>query len=79
MRTIIAGLLSAGLLAAVPCAAGADPARDFNSYAKMYPSATPRQLKNVRAYERGQYYEQLSDAVPFGSRVWWELKDREKY
>ena len=79
MRTIIAGLLSAGLLAAAPCTASADPARHSDSYSRMYPSATPRQLQNLRAYERGEYYEQLSDAVPFGSRVWWELKGRERH
>ena len=79
MRTIIAGMLSAGLLVAVPCAASAGHARHSDSYSRMYPSATPRQLQNLRAYERGQYYEQLSDAVPFGSRVWWELKGRERY
>jgi hypothetical protein len=77
MRTIIAGLLSVGLLAAVPCAASADPVRHSDGYSRMYPSATARQLHNLRAYERGEYYEQLSDAVPFGSRVWWELKGRE--
>jgi hypothetical protein len=43
----------------------------------MYPSATPRQLHNLRAYQRGEYYEMLSDAVPFGSRVWWELMGRQ--
>ena len=77
MRTIIAGLLSAGLLAAAPFTASADPARHSDSYSKMYPSATPRQLQNLRAYERGEYYEQLSDAVPFGSRVWWEIMGRQ--
>ena len=77
MKTIIVGLLSAGLLAAVPRAAGAGPARHSDSFSRMYPSATLRQLHNLRAYERGEYYEQLSDAVPFGSRVRWELKGRE--
>jgi len=78
MRTIIAGFLSAGLLVAVPSAASAGHARHSDSYSKMYPSATPRQLQNLRAYERGgEYYEQLLDAVPFGSRAWWEIKGRQ--
>jgi hypothetical protein len=77
MRTIIAGLLSAGLLVAVPGAASAGHAHHSDSYSKMYPSATPRQLQNLRAYERGEYYEQLSDAVPFGSRAWWEIMGRQ--
>jgi hypothetical protein len=79
MKTIIAGLLSASLLVAASSAASAAHARHSDNYSKMYPSATPRQLHNLRAYERGEYYEQLSDAVPFGSAVWWELKGREKY
>ena len=80
MRTIIAGLLSAGLLVALPSAASADHARHTDSYSEMYPSATPRQLQNLRAYERGgEYYETDPDAVPFGSRVWWENKGRQGY
>jgi hypothetical protein len=78
MRTIIAGMLSAGLLVAVPCAASAGHARHSDSYSRMYPSATPRQLQNLRAYERGgEYYEQQLDAVPFGSRAWWEIMGRQ--
>jgi hypothetical protein len=78
MRTIIAGLLSAGLVVAVPSAASAGHAHHSDSYSKMYPSATPRQLQNLRAYERGgEYYEQLLDAVPFGSRAWWEIMGRQ--
>jgi hypothetical protein len=30
-----------------------------------------------RAYERGEYYETLSDALPVGSRPWFEQKERE--
>jgi len=80
MRTIIAGLLSAGLLVAAPVGASARHANQSDSYSlsKMYPSATPRQLQNLRAYERGgEYYEQMLDAVPFGSRAWWEIKARQ--
>jgi hypothetical protein len=78
MRTIIAGLLSAGLLAAAPGIANAGHVRHPGSYSRQYPSATPRQLENLRAYERGgEYYETDPDAVPFGSRVWWENKGRQ--
>jgi len=44
---------------------------------KKYPSATQRQLRNARAYDRGAYFEQDSNAHPVGSRGWWELKERE--
>jgi hypothetical protein len=47
------------------------------AHSRMYPSATLRQLQNLRGYERNEYYEHDSNAVPFGSRVWWELKQNE--
>ena len=82
MRTIIAGILSAGLLVAF---IGVDIAetksknhrRHYDTYSSKYPSATPRQLQNARAYDRGEYYEMDSNAHPVGSRGWWELKERE--
>jgi hypothetical protein len=51
--------------------------RQFDSYAQKYPLATQRQLRNARAYDRGDYFEQDSNAHPVGSRGWWELKERE--
>lgn len=81
MRTPIAGVLAAVLVIAF--AADADAAdkrkrdRSLDSYAQRYPNATPRQLRNLRAYERGDYYETLSDALPAGSRPWFEQKERE--
>jgi hypothetical protein len=77
MRPLVAGLLSAGLLVAVPDLASARHARHVHSHSSIYPGATPRQLRNLRGYERGEYYEQLIEAVPFGSRAWWEIKGRQ--
>jgi len=37
-------------------------------------TAMERQLRNQRAYERGEYYEHDSNALPFGSRACWEQK-----
>jgi hypothetical protein len=51
--------------------------RQFDSYAQKYPFATQRQLRNARAYDRREYFEQDSNAHPVGSRGWWELKERE--
>ena len=79
-HVLIAGAVSAGLMLTMVTAANAGHARyhhEHESYSEMYPSATPRQLKNLRGYENGGYYELDSNAVPFGSRVWWELKQRE--
>jgi hypothetical protein len=76
MKTILAGVVSAGLTLAMTTAANARH-HDHDSYSRMYPSATPRQLQNLRGYENDEYYEHDSNAVPFGSRVWWELKQNE--
>jgi len=82
MKTIISGVLCIGLVIAF--AGTSDAAsnakkhrRNYDSYAQKYPYATPRQLQNARAYDRGEYYEQDSNALPVGSRAWWEQKDRE--
>ena len=82
MRTIITGVLAAALL--VPLATSSDAAtkrkkhyRNYDGYSQKYPYATPRQLQNARAYDRGEYYEMDSNAHPPGSRGWWELKERE--
>jgi hypothetical protein len=79
-HVLIAGAASSGLIFTMATAANAAhvrPHHDDENYSKMYPSATPRQLKNLEGYENGGYYELDSNAVPFGSRVWWELKQRE--
>lgn len=81
MRTIIAGVLSAALLVAFTGAGIAETKSQKNrrTYedSHKYPGATPRQLRNARAYERGEYYEMDSNAHPVGSRSWWALKERE--
>jgi len=80
---MIAGFLSLALLASLAAVNGADaraakkPRRHDDSYARKYPSVTQRQLRNARAYDRGDYFEQDSNAHPVGSRGWWELKERE--
>lgn len=91
MKTLGLRLLSAaiGLSLAVclPLAAEAAPKKHKKTWAKKpyahsqrydrYPSATARQRANAAAFERGDYYEQMSDAHPVGSRSWWFLKERE--
>jgi hypothetical protein len=82
MRILVASLLAAVVV--VPTGA-ADAARksdrsrgQCDTYCQRYPNATPRQLKNARAYDRGgEYYEQDPNAHPVGSRGWWYLKERE--
>ena len=78
MRTIIIGLLAVGfavVLTGPSDAASKKRYRYYDSYSQRYPSATPRQLRNARAYNQGgQYYEMDSNAFPVGSRGWWEMK-----
>ena len=81
MKTVIASLVSVAVLISIPAPADAASKRKKNRnhdhYSQSYPSATPRQLHNLRAYERGEYYEQLSDALPVGSKAWFEQRERE--
>jgi hypothetical protein len=80
MRTIIAGLLSVGLVVVLAGPSDAaskkrNPYYYSDSYAQSYPSATPRQLQNAWAYNHpGHYYEMDSNAYPVGSSGWWEMK-----
>jgi len=81
MRTLIAGLSLITVVAALTTSADAAKRRYRNrcdAYCQTYPSATPRQLKNARAYERGEYWEQDPNAHPVGSPGWWYLKERDK-
>lgn len=82
MKAAIASLMSAVLLliayvGTADAKTRGNKQRHNDSYARKYPSATPRQLKNLRAYERGDYYEHLSSALPVGSKPWFEEKERE--
>jgi hypothetical protein len=81
MQAIIAAVLSALLAIASSSGAAAGDNkrrhRHTDSYAQKYPTASQRQLRNARAYDRGEYFEQDSNAHPVGSRGWWELKERE--
>jgi hypothetical protein len=43
----------------------------------LYPYATARQRANSEAFDRGEYYEQISAQHAVGSRSWWYLKERE--
>jgi len=61
MRTILASILSASLAVAfADTATAASHARHRHhrdDLANKYPYATPRQLRNERAYQRGEYWE----------------------
>jgi len=84
MKAILAALVSASLLAAFAGTASAASDNDHKyrrhhsgKYYKAPSGVTERQWRNLRAYERGEYYERDSNALPVGSRPWWEQKERE--
>jgi hypothetical protein len=83
MRRIVVSVLSSLLVATVlpGMATARDDAkkqrREYDKYAAMYPDATRRQLRNARAYDRGEYYEMDSNAHPIGSPSWWAVRERE--
>jgi hypothetical protein len=85
MKTIIASLLSVGLVVvlASPSDAASKKRKLYyyngDSLAQRYPLATPRQLHNAWAYDHpGHYYEVDSNAFPVGSQGWWALKKLEE-
>ena len=77
MKAAIAVLVSAGLLSF----AGSGAASERGAYRRHYtsPSAiTPAQRRRIQeAYDRGEYYEHDSNALPFGSKAWFEQRRRE--
>ena len=82
MRAVSCGLLSISLVIAFTGASDAANKRAKTRRPAAYYYSSPsdlteRQLRNQRAYERGEYYEHDSNALPFGSRAWWEQKQRE--
>jgi len=82
-RGMVCGLVSFGLMVALAATSEAADGRakqrrpTGSYYNSPTTTATERQLRNQRAYERGEYYEHDSNALPFGSRAWWEQKMRE--
>jgi hypothetical protein len=83
MKSILTGALSLVLLISFESASFAahkthKHRRHHQNYYYTYPSGiTERQLRNERAYQRGEYYEHDSNALIPGSRAWWEQKERE--
>ncbi len=82
MRAAIVVMVLAALGAGLPAQLFAAERKQRTSQLEQelrwkYPSATPRQIRNAAAFERGGYYEQLASEHPVGSRSWWILRDRE--
>jgi hypothetical protein len=80
----IAVMLALSVAVPVTAASEASPSpqrkyRSCDSYCQRFPGASPRQLENARAFDRGgEYYESGSNNHPVGSRSWWYLRDLER-
>jgi hypothetical protein len=81
MKTITMMLALGVAIPVMGTDASAAPKRKYtscDSYCQRFPDATPRQLKNARAFNRGgEYYESDSRAHPLGSRSWWYVRELE--
>lgn len=79
MKAAVATLVTAGLVLAL--AGPTVAAGKRGTYATPYtpPSSITDQQRrhNAEAYERGEYYEHDTNALPFGSRAWREQRGRE--
>jgi hypothetical protein len=81
MRTLITGVVSAGLLVAF---AGASYAQSrYVQHRQPAYVGSPhiitnaQRWQNERAYERGDYYEHDSNDFPVGSKGWYDQKESE--
>ena len=82
MRTLIAGLVSAGLLVAFTGASYAQSRHVQHRQPGQYTNSPSvitdaQRWQNERAYERGDYYEHDSNDFPVGSKGWFDQKDSE--
>jgi hypothetical protein len=79
MKTVLGALLSIAFTAGGAWVADAQSRydRDGKSYnGNRSPSIAARQ-RHDRAFDESQYYERLSEKVPFGTAAWWRQKERE--
>lgn len=78
MRKITVALLAA-MLATGP-AIGTDAAGTKKRKAadeSRSPSAIAERQKHKRTFDETQYYERLSEKIPFGTDAWWRQKQIE--
>ena len=79
MRKITVALLAA-MLATGPAiatdAAGTKKRKAADGQSRS-PSAIAERQKYKRTFDETQYYERLSEKIPFGSDAWWRQKQIE--
>jgi hypothetical protein len=83
MRAVLAGLMAFVMFLLVGPSTSDAASRNKHrpTYSRPYtpPALIPAEQKrrNARAYDRGEYYERDSNALPVGSKAWFEQKERE--
>jgi len=80
MRKITVALLAA-MLATGPAiatdAAGTKKRKAEDRHYSPSPSAIAERQKHKRTFDETQYYERLSEKIPFGTDAWWRQKQTE--
>lgn len=79
MRVLALAVASVLAVAAIPelSAAEAKKPKDTASRSSTSPSAIAERQRNKDTFDETQYYERLSEKVPFGSAAWWRQKQLE--
>ena len=74
MRSILTGLLSAALMLGIAGTADAQSKKKYDYYS---PSAIAERQRHASTFDETQYYERLSEKIPFGTNAWWRQRERE--
>ena len=80
MRIVVTALVSAAFVAGlVGTADAAKGKKKYRSNNTSYnaPSAVAKDQRLKRTFDDTQYYERLSEKIPFGTHAWWRQKELE--
>lgn len=81
MRTIVTILVSATFAAGMAGDADAASKREkYRGEARYYgysPSSIAARQRDARTFDETEYYERLSEKIPFGTAAWWRQRERE--
>ena len=79
MRTLVAGLVSVGLLAAfaTPSDAYSQKRKRHQAHGYNSPSAIAQRQRHARTFDETQYYERDLRKIPLGTQTWWDEQDRQ--
>ena len=80
MRLLALAVASVLTVAAIPDLSAAEAKKkpkETASRSSTSPSAIAERQRNKDTFDETQYYERLSEKVPFGSAAWWRQKQLE--